>query len=321
MVCSSYSLVTSTDFPAGRRIGGLMARVTVEYRIKGPVPFVDVLLDTDNELFIDPSVLRNHGGDALKKRAHGLVMSFFAEVLRCRTSVGAVDIAKGESLLKRLHEPNETRFGLSENQVQGHGFGDQLATRLWNTLATNPACAAAVLTQLEDVPLFIDKVGDDLISDLTTRVTFEVLADFTSQMMGTYPALNRSVTTATSPVWNSATRRWDDDVPIDLPYVEGHQLLLVPKNWIFWRLMMTSEQFYNRHSTRTIQEEQTAYDSQGKALKPSKKGIIKQNPDRKALNNKQAVKYKDDGLIDDYRSWVDAEYEPMTDDQIEYRLD
>lgn len=297
-----------------------MARVTAEYGIAGPVPFVDVLLETDNALFLDPSVLRNHRGDPLKRRADSLVKSFFTEVLRCRTSGARADTLKGEAMLKRLHEPNETRLGLSENKVQGHGFGDQLATRLWDTLASNPACAAAVLTQLEDVPLFISNVGDDLISDLTTRVTFEVLADFTAQMMSTYPALKRTVTTEASPVWNSSRRVWEDK-DITLPYVEGHQLLLVPKNWIFWRLLMTSEQFYNRHSTRVIQEEGTTYDSRGKANKPRKQDIVKKNPDRKLLNNKQAVKYQDDDLVGEYRRWVDAEFEPLDDDAIEYRLD
>lgn len=297
-----------------------MARVTAEYAISGPVPFLDVNLETDNELYIDPSVLRNHGGDPMKKRAHGLVTSFFQEVLRCRGSSAASDTSKGEELLKRLHEPNETRLGLSANKVQGHGFGDQLASRLWDTLRTNPACRAAALTQLEDVPLFIDKVGNDLVSDLTTRVTFEVLADFTQQMMTAFPALARTVTTETSPVWNPSTLQWDD-VVIQLPYVEGHQLLLIPKNWIFWRLLMTSEQFYNRHATRTVQEEQTAYDSRGKALQPSKQSIIKANPDRKELNNRQAVKYKDDNLVNEYRAWIDSEYEPLDDDEIEYRLD
>jgi hypothetical protein len=228
-------------------------------------------------------------------------------------------LAKGEELLKRLHEPNETRLGLSEGRVRGHGFGDQLAERLWDTLATTPACVSAVLTQLEDVPLYIKGVGGDLVSDLTTRVTFSILAEFTTAMMSAHPALTRQVSTALSPVWNSSTLDWDE-IGFTLPFVEGHQLLLVPKDWIYWRLHMTSEQFYNRYSTQTIQDEQTSFDSRGKALKPLKEGIRQRHPDRRLLNNEQSIKYKDDDLLGQYRQWIDRNYEPMDDDAISGRL-
>lgn len=296
-----------------------MARVSKEYGLKLPLPFVDVRLEVDNRLFIDPSALRNSAGDPLKHRAHLAVESFFSEVIRCRFSKRAGDARKGEGLLKRLNEPNETRLGLSAENVAGHGFGDVLANRLWRELESNPACVASVLTKLEDVTLFVKDVGADLVSDLTTRVTFGILADFTKEMVRSYPSLGRELRTAVSPIWDQTARTWVEEA-IELPFVEGRQLLLVPRDWVYWRLLMNSEQFYTRHSTQTLKEEATTYDSRGRAHSPRKKDIVKANPDRRLLNNNQAVKYKDDDLVGQYREWVDAGYEPMDDDALAYRL-
>lgn len=296
-----------------------MGRVSSEYGIPKPTPFVDVVLETDNKLFVDPSALRNHGGDARKHRAHRLVLTFFTEVLRCRFSSSPTDLAKGLSLLEPLHEPNETRLGFSRSGLQGHAFGDELAERLWDTLATNPACVHAVLTKLEDVPLFIRQVGPDLISDLTTRVVFEELADFTQQMMATYPSLAATTTSLPSPVWEPGTATWKVKT-FTLPQSKGRQLLLIPRDWVGWRLLMTPQQFFNLYATTYVQVEQTTYASDGRRLAPSKKAIRRQNSDPRELNNRMAVKYRDDEPVDVYRRWIDQNYAPLTDDEIERRV-
>jgi hypothetical protein len=295
-------------------------RVTDHYRITGPVPFVDVHVERDNRLFLDPSAIRN-GSDPRSKRAHSLLVNFFTEVLRLRASALAADHVMGQALLNNLHEPNQTRLGMSAAGVTGKAFGPGLADDAWDVLGRNPAARAAVLTRLEHLPIFIEGVGPDLISDLATRIVFEVLVDFTQDMMVAYPSLGAGATTAESNVYDPAAGAWGPS-NFTLPYVAPHQLLLIPKEWTYWRLLMEPGPFYNRYATATVQIERSTRDDKGKLHGPSKKSLKVQFKDQRKLNNGQAVKYKQDedrNLVAEYQQYVDENFEPLADEQIESR--
>ncbi|MGV8967696.1 MAG: hypothetical protein ACOH2F_15630 [Cellulomonas sp.] len=297
-----------------------MTRISTHFNLVGPLPFLNVHAARDNRLFLDPSAIRN-SASPLAARADNQIKSFFNEVLRCATSALPSDQTKGLALLNHLHEPSETRLGMSSAGVNGHGFGDGLGEMLWRELRSNPACREAALRRLEDVALFVDGVADDLISDLTTRVVFDVLADFTTQMMLINPNLTRGQTTATHRVWDAGLLDWTTR-DCTLPYVADDQLLLVPKDWVFWRLAMDPDAFYNRHSTRTVQDERTTYDRDNRRSAPSKRSLNAEFKQKKRLNNTQAVRYIRKGidLVEQYRGQVDAEFQPLDDDQLDARM-
>lgn len=298
----------------------LLLRVSANYGISLPVPFVDVHLEKDNRLFIDPSAIRN-GRDALSREAHRLIVGFFTEVLRLRASSKASDHRLGQALLNNLHEPNQTRLGMSAVGVGGKAFGRGLADDLWDVLGTNPAARAAVLTRLEHLPVFIEGVGPDLISDLSTRIIFDLLVDFTSDMMATYPSLAVGATVSSADIYDPATQMWTPK-SIRLPLVAPHQLLLIPKAWVYWRLLMEPNPFYNRFATATIQQERGTYDNKGRLQGPSKKALNNEFSDHRELNTEQAVKYKLEqrrNLVTEYQAFVDGNFVPLTDDEIETR--
>jgi hypothetical protein len=295
-------------------------RVTAKYGIAKPVPFVNVHVERDNALYLDPSAVRN-GTDKYSKAAHALLVDFFTEVLKLRRSSSTRDHAQGLALLQNLHEPNQTRLGVSARGVGGKAIGPGLADELWDELGRNPAARYDALHRLEHLPVFLDRVGPDLISDLTTRVIFEVLVDFTHEMMRTYPALAGTTTTETIPIYDPSLRQWRP-VSVQLPFVVPHQLLLIPKEWVFWRLLMWSEPFYNRFATTTVQLERRVADNQGGFYQPRKKDLNEEFQDHRKLNNHQDVKYnrqEERDLILDYQAVVDAEFEPQSDDEIESR--
>jgi hypothetical protein len=248
-------------------------------------------------------------------------VDFFSEVMRLRGSASRADHAQGLALLQNLHEPNQNRLGVSAEGVGGKAFGPGLADELWDELGRNPAARHYALTRLEHLPIFLERVGPDLISDLTTRVVFEVLVDFTHEMMRSYPALERTKSIESVPIYDPVTKVWRP-VDVELPFLAPHQLLLIPKDWVFWRLLMWSEPFYNRFATATIQVERGTFDSRGRLAMPSKKALNQEFRDQRKLNNDQAVKYKlEEGrdLVTEYQAQVDSEFEPLSDDEIEAR--
>lgn len=296
-----------------------MARVTEKYGIGGNVPFVDVHVERDNRIFLDPSAIRNDHS-ARGRAAYSQLTTMFSQVAEAARSSNPADHAVGRELLLHLHEPNETRLGMSTYGLRGRGFGEDLSTKFWDELRANPACRHAVLTRLEDTRVFVDYVGDDRISDMTTRIVFNVLADFTAEMMETYPALGAGASTARSDVWSNESG-WHGR-NLELPDIAGKQLLLVPRHWVYWRTLMEPIQFYNRYSTQVIQDETAVAIGKGKRRVTSKKKIKEDHPYVRPLNNEKAVEYKEDhnrDLVSEYRTFVDTNFQAMADDDISKR--
>jgi hypothetical protein len=286
------------------------------------VEFINVHVERDNRIFLDPSAIRNSRGN-YARRAQRTLENFFDEVLRCRRSGSASVQAKGLSLLQNLHEPNETRLGMSRVGVQGHGFGDDLGGVLWDELGANAACRTAAVSRLEDIKLFVKGVGDDLISDMATRVAYKVLADFTADMVAKHPQLtSRGTTTFTATVWNTTNKDWDA-ATVTLPNVPPHPLLLVPLGWVYWRMLLDPTAYYNRHATGTLQEEESFVGGDGRIIKPTKASLKQAHPDVRRLNDSQTVKYIQQGqnLVERYRAEIDAEYVPLTDEDVQGRTE
>lgn len=187
---------------------------------------------------------------------------------------------------------------MTQDGVAGHGMGAQLAGDLWEEMRTNPACrSAAVVQHIEDLAPFIDRIGPDLISDLLTRITFGVLADFTADMMTRYPQLTSGSTIATEQVWDITTARWANE-RLPLPVANGQRLLLIPANWVWERQLFTARSFYQVQSLSRIQDllTQPARRIGERALAPRKIDLRPNYPEIRPTNINQAVAAAEDGV-------------------------
>ncbi|NWL10375.1 hypothetical protein DM793_03535 [Paenarthrobacter nitroguajacolicus] len=288
-----------------------MIPVSVAFGLPDHLPFLDVYVDTDNPLVLDPSAIRN-SRQSFAADARDCLHSFFTEILRCRDSTAPADLRRGIKLLEDLHEPNETRLGLTVEGSCGKGFGPEMGRILWDELQS-AVCRSAALSRLEDLPLFVPGVGKDLTSDLTTRVIFGVLVRYTHEMMKSYPPLASGAVNRVVRIWDASTVDWIEQ-EVSLPYADGKQLLLVPVEWTRGNLLMASRSFYNRKATETLQEDQTVEQGDAKLI-PSKRLLKEQHPDVKKLNGSQTVLYlRDHGrnLVEEFRADVDKDFEAMT---------
>lgn len=298
-----------------------MTRVTDYFGISGDVPFANVHVDRDNGIYLDPSAIRNdHSVRGVA--ANNRLTTLFEKVVAAARSNDPQEHIVGRELLQHLHEPNETRLGMSRGQPRGRAFGDKLAEEFWHELRINPACRDAAIRRLEDTRLCLENVGNDRISDMTTRIVFEVLAEFTTEMMTAYPALNAGATTAATDVWVPDAGRWKSR-NLTLPFADGKQLLLVPLPWISKWTLMYPDQFYNLYATQVIQDERTTLDKKGRRRRPPKKAIKQEHPEKKPLNSGKAAEYLTDhnrDLIGEYRSEVDMRFQALTAEEINERI-
>ena len=176
-------------------------RIAQHYKLGGDqstFEFVDVALNSDSPFFLDPRAfhtLRSDWGE----HCVSLLQTFFDAVMN-RIRTGDHDAAR--QLLSSLNEPNETHLGLSQGRPAGRGMGKGLAEDMWEALSTSGAAATGLLQDLEDTVLFIDGIGHDRVSDITTNIVRGPLIEFTQDVANFYGIpLVKDV--ATSRCWNS----------------------------------------------------------------------------------------------------------------------
>lgn len=184
--------------------------------------FVDVQLDSDNRIFIDPVVLRN-ATDEWSTNANKCVCSFFDSLYE------ALKNNKSDNLFDHAHEQNATKFGYG-NGRNGKG---KTANGLEDTLSKLKMLMHNIptISKGEDIPVLVEGFAEDCMSDLLTNILHEQLNEFTA-----YQMRRRGIpadSTKTFWTWNMEKNVWQQ-VTKECWLYNGREVLMVPK-WIVRR--------------------------------------------------------------------------------------
>lgn len=258
-----------------------MPTIRSHYGITGPVPFVDVEVETDNRLYVDPHAIRLwKAPQPFVSQALDCIDTFTQEVTNSVIEEATAARPRGKQLLQQFAEPWETRLGMSAKGFRGHGGAVLVGTWIWETLSRDVEALVrfGILQQLEDLPLFVKGVDRDITSDITTRIIFGPLAQFTEEMLNMYPqftSAGHKIQTCRRQVWNPRRRDWDE-VDLILPVVKGKSLLLVPREWVRPALLMSAKRYYETSVLSFAQLEQAVRGPDGKLIKSPKKALKRQ---------------------------------------------
>jgi hypothetical protein len=211
--------------------------------------FVNVDTDHDLPLFLDPY------GIEIKRDIWSLgcadaIQSYFQELL---DALRAGKDSRAQHLIAHLHEPRETYLGLSKGQPQGRGLGHVQGNRILEALKNSSAIRSGALCDLSEAELFIDGIGPDMISDLTTNVLRGKLIEYTREQCNLYN-INNLQQYAGPPIWNEQTKQWESKY-CELPFVNGEPVILVPKYSVRRRISLNSQEFYNFHMIEFLRAE------------------------------------------------------------------
>lgn len=300
-------------------------RVSELYQFSEPenLPFVDVNVLKDSPLYVDPRAIRlDSAPAAYVDQAKASMTTYFDTVRDCILRGDEISQARGLKLLQDFPEPWQTRLGLAAKGFRGHGGAEKVGEWIWRTLGTNAEAfrRVAVLNQLEDIPLFVPGVAEDITSDLTTRIVFGPLADFTAQMLETYPQFTagaQEISQVTTRIWDPVACSWRD-ADVHLPVANGKELLLVPRNWVRPTLLMHARRFYDVSVLDYIQDTETVYTDKGRPLKPTK-DALKERPGVDGTRRfilGTTLKAGDDGinLVHRFKQFVDGRFNLVPDD-------
>ncbi|MFI6155747.1 hypothetical protein ACIBCA_24030 [Kitasatospora sp. NPDC051170] len=195
----------------------------------------------DTPVYIDPSTLKKLP-DEWARQCLVMLSTFFDTIVQ---SLGLGDDRGVRELLIRLQEPNETHFGLSRGKSRGRALGPYLVARICDNLSVSRAAKSGLLADLEDTALFIDDIGKDIVSDITTCVIRGMLTSYTQSVSAMYgiPLVDEVYCGL---AWDSNRREWDASAT-RLPIADGKPLLLVPKVIVRHDLLLTKQEYFRNH--------------------------------------------------------------------------
>ncbi|MGA2650949.1 MAG: hypothetical protein ABSF28_10515 [Terracidiphilus sp.] len=217
-------------------------------KTQSQLDFVDVPLDTDIELYVDPYALHVSPVDWLRT-CGDLVTNYFELLLQ---TLRDKDEAKAFALLSNLREPNETRLGQSKGSPSGRGWGKLQAKQLYDRLSKSKAVSSGRLKDLSDFELLMPGIGSDKISDLTINVIRGELVAYTQEQCDLYGVATEQVPAGV--FWNPDDQRWEAHYA-HLPVYEDVGVLLVPKVAVRRQLVPDYEEFYTHYVLRFLEAE------------------------------------------------------------------
>lgn len=233
--------------------------------------FVDVELDGDLPLFVDPYALSICPGPWYEE-CNALLVHFFSLLLsRIRTG----DHESAIEMLGHLSEPNDTRLGLSKGKPSGRGFGPKYASDLYDRILTSRAARTGQLTDISDCELMIEGVGSDRISDMTINIIRSKLLEYTQNQCTIWKVQLQQAPSGF--FWNMGRSEWANTFT-SLPIYNGSTIVLVPRNAVRYRSIIDHRQYYNGFVLNFLQAEHlTANSSLVKVLKNEKRVVYKKD--------------------------------------------
>lgn len=217
--------------------------------------FVDVRLDTDIPVFVDPSAIRTlespWGHDC-----KSLIQHFFETLLKHIRNGNNVE---ARQLLASLNERNEFHLGYSSGKSRGHGFGSKSAGSVWGALTTSSASATGLLQDLEDTALLVEGVGTDMVSDAVCNIIRGPLLKYTQDMCQYY-GIPMTPDIPSGPIWNPDKESWEQGL-VPLPMTDFGKLVLVPKVIVRQKLWYQADQYYRHYLLPDMQHEHLSANS------------------------------------------------------------
>lgn len=293
--CAGSVVDVSTEGDSSVRVSSYYGLGLVQPSLE----FVDVDIRTDTPVFVDPRALHPLDSD-WGNECVSLLQSFFTTVL---DAIQSGRDSRAQGLLASLAEPNETRLGLSAGRAQGRGMGRDLARDTWEALRVSRAVSTGLLEDLEDTILFIEGIGFDIISDITTNIIRGPLIQFTNDVCAYY-RIKVVAGVASGRIWDHRVRQWTTRY-VSLPLTKHGPLLLVPKGIVRRSQTFDPGEYYNHYVLPYLQSEELRAGSslvevlKGGGRRVTKKAVKEKYGTGKRVNLDTTL--KDASILDRYR--------------------
>ena len=233
--------------------------------------FVDIHVDRDNPLYLDPYSFALKT-DEWSTACTADITFFFQKLLN---ALIAGDDATARALCANLHEPNETCLGQSKGLPRGRGVGSVQSGEILGALRASRAIGTGMIQDITDAELFVEGVGPDKVSDLTTNLIRHRLIEYTQQQCAMHGIPMETV--ASGPLWSTVRSEWLDGELVSRPVYNHRAMLLVPRFAVRLAALLEPHEYYRHHVLNYIkmQEQSNPLSRFAKVLKSGERRIIK----------------------------------------------
>lgn len=253
--------------------------------------FVDVAVNDDNLLFIDP-VLIELAKDQWCNDANATIQSFFDEFYEAYRNN---DVQRKIVLLSHAGEQNGTRLGYGQGD-NGKGNTAKGLLDIFMPLE-NLLNKISTIRKAEDLPVLIPDFAEDGLSDLITNILHDHLNSFTMQQMKQYGIESNGL--ANFWTWSQTKGDW---IRVERAsyYIEGQEVLLVPKQIVRKKYLFSTNQYFNRIILEHMREEGGYMD--GKKPIPKKDVVKAKRFSGEHWQYRESVSYtsKNNNVLEEY---------------------
>lgn len=249
--------------------------------------FVDIDLSADFPLYFDPATFLD-GNDEFAKACASDIYDFFDAVME---AIRNKDRQRGILLLSALREPNDTFLGVSRGKPAGRGLGPEQAAKIYRNLERSKAIQTSLITDLSDYAMFIDGIGPDKISDMTTNIIRGNLLKYTTDQCNLL-GIELENSLPSGLIWDSNSRIWSQKY-VNRPYFDDMTILLVPKRYVKWKgaVNKRTKSYYKHFVRNFIKDEQLSTNGSlvtvVKTKNGTKRDVYYKDIERKFPNTKQ----------------------------------
>ncbi|RTN89261.1 hypothetical protein [Enterobacter sp. WCHEn090032] len=279
-------------------------------RNQSELDFVDVPLDTDIEVFLDPAAIKSLNspwGNELSSH----LQNYFETVLKL---IKNGEDVRAQNLLSCLNERNEYHLGYSSGKSRGHGFGEGAAKTVWGALTKSKAAKSGLLQDLEDTALLIEGIGTDMISDAVSNILRGPLIKYTQDICNYY-GIKLTDNVPSGPIWNPREEKWEQGY-VSLPMTNEGKVILVPKIIVRHQITYQHDEYYRHFLLPEMQKQHLRAGSELVQLlrngkhRVTKKSLMEKYGKDKLAIVEQTLKYPH--VLDEYRVRKnDAPSEPL----------
>lgn len=244
--------------------------------------FVDIDLRDDTPLFIDPMLIANKV-DRWSQDAHTTIENFF-HFLIVNVKAGRVDDAK--VLFSYLGEPKETGLGLSLNSKDGNGMGEGDSERIFKKLITSKAIETGLVGDLEDTVIFVERIGRDKVSDMTTNIIRKQLLEYTQRQCRLHD-IKLTADVPSGMYWDKAIMEWRQNLTECL-VINDQKILLVPKSIVVYKPSYTPEKYHRHFVLNFLKADHLRRNTRLVQSRTTRKGVVTKFVTKKSLIESEA---------------------------------
>ncbi|MEA4902372.1 hypothetical protein [Desulfitobacterium sp.] len=189
------------------------------------IEFVDVPVDRDVKLFLDPGLIEA-GTDDFSIDCMAVIKSYFDSVFHC---CQARDHSKLTELLSHCNEPNETHLGNSVAHSKGRGASKEILLTMFSGLIDQGLFERNAVIHPSDVYVLAPNFDKDRMSDVLTNILRNLLSQFTEQQCVRHGITLSGIRKGF--FWDIESSQWQEGQWLS-PVAYGQPILLAPKSFV-----------------------------------------------------------------------------------------